>query len=30
MSNLNSKEYKTFEDIKYIKEDGTEIWFAES
>ena len=24
MSNLIAKEYKCFEDIKYIKEDGTE------
>jgi len=28
MSNLIAKEYKCFEDIKYIKEDGTEYWFA--
>ena len=28
MSNLIAKEYKCFEDIKQIKEDGTEYWFA--
>ena len=28
MSNLIAKEYKCFEDIKHIKEDGTEYWFA--
>ena len=28
MSNLIAKEYKCFEDIKNIKEDGTEYWFA--
>jgi DNA-damage-inducible protein D len=28
MSNLNAKEYKTFESIKYIRENGTECWYA--
>ena len=28
MSNLIAKEYKCFEDIKQIKEDGTEYWYA--
>ena len=28
MSNLQAKEYKNFEKIKRIKEDGTEYWFA--
>ena len=28
MSNLIAKEYKCFEDIKHIKEDGIEYWFA--
>ena len=26
MSDLIAKEYKCFEDIKHIKEDGTEYW----
>ena len=28
MSNLQAKEYKSFEDIKRTKEDGTEYWYA--
>lgn len=28
MSNLVAKEYKRFEDIKHIREDGTEFWSA--
>ena len=28
MSNLIAKEYKCFEDIKKIREDGTEYWTA--
>lgn len=28
MSNLNAKEYKCFEDIKTIREDGSEFWSA--
>jgi len=28
MSNLNAKEYKTFEEIKHIGTDGEEFWFA--
>jgi DNA-damage-inducible protein D len=28
MSNLNAKEYKRFEDIKKIRDDGTEYWMA--
>ena len=28
MSNLNAKEYKCFEDIKQIRDDGTEYWLA--
>ena len=28
MSNLIAKEYKCFEDIKTIREDGTEFWYA--
>ena len=28
MSNLKGKEYKQFEDIKYIREDGTEYLYA--
>ena len=28
MSNLKGKEYKQFEDIKHIREDGTEYWYA--
>ncbi len=28
MSNLNAKEYKTFEEIKHIAPDGEEFWFA--
>ena len=28
MSNLNAKEYKTFEEIKHINTDGVEFWFA--
>ena len=26
--NLKAKEYKKFEDIKYIREDGSEYWSA--
>jgi DNA-damage-inducible protein D len=28
MSNLNAKEYKTFEGIKHINTDSVEFWFA--
>ncbi len=28
MSNLKAKEYKKFENIKYIREDGSEYWSA--
>jgi DNA-damage-inducible protein D len=28
MAQLNAKEYKTFENIKHIREDGTEFWYA--
>jgi len=28
MSNLNSEEYKSFEGIKHIRENGTELWYA--
>lgn len=28
MSNLKSKEYKLFEDIKHVREDGSEFWKA--
>ena len=28
MSNLKAKEYKKFEDIKYIRKDGSEYWSA--
>lgn len=28
MSNLIAQEYKRFEDIKSIREDGTEYWSA--
>jgi DNA-damage-inducible protein D len=28
MSELNAKEYKRFEDIKHIRDDGGEYWFA--
>ena len=28
MSKLNAKEYKRFEDIKHIREDGSEYWLA--
>ena len=28
MSKLNAKEYKKFEDIKHIRENGSEYWFA--
>lgn len=28
MSNLIEKEYKCFEDIKHIRDDGTEFWYA--
>ena len=28
MSNLNAEEYKTFESIKHIRENGTEFWHA--
>ena len=26
MSNLKAKEYRRFEDIKYIRKDGSEYW----
>nr|WP_314495902.1 hypothetical protein [uncultured Peptostreptococcus sp.] len=26
--NLKAKEYKKFEDIKYVREDGNEYWSA--
>lgn len=26
--NLKAKEYKKFEDIKYVREDGSEYWSA--
>jgi DNA-damage-inducible protein D len=28
MANLNAEEYKTFESIKHIREDGAEFWYA--
>ena len=28
MPNLKAKEYKKFEDIKYVREDGSEQWSA--
>ena len=28
MSELKAKEYKKFEDIKHIREDGSEFWSA--
>ena len=28
MSNLKAKEYENFENIKIIREDGTEYWSA--
>ena len=28
MSTLNEKEYKCFEDIKNIRDNGTEYWLA--
>lgn len=28
MSNLNAEEYKTFENIKHVRENGTEFWHA--
>ncbi len=28
MSDLNAKEYKTFESIKHVRENGTEFWYA--
>ena len=28
MSNLKAKEYKKFEDIKYVRKDGREYWSA--
>lgn len=28
MSNLKAKEYKKFEDIKYVRKDGSEYWSA--
>ena len=28
MSELKTKEYKLFEDIKHIREDGSEYWLA--
>ncbi|MGS0765379.1 BRO family protein [Syntrophomonas curvata] len=27
MSNLNAEEYKSFESIKHIRENGTEFWY---
>lgn len=26
MSNLKAKEYRRFEDVKYIRKDGSEYW----
>ena len=28
MSNLQAKEYKSFEAIKHVSEDGNEFWYA--
>jgi len=28
MSNLNAEEYKTFESIKHVRDNGTEFWYA--
>ena len=28
MENLQKKEYKSFENIKHIRKDGTEYWYA--
>ncbi len=28
MSNLQAKEYKSFEDIKHLSDDGSEFWYA--
>ena len=28
MPNLKAKEYKKFEDIKYVRKDGSEYWSA--
>ena len=28
LSNLQAEEYKSFEEIKKLKEDGTEYWYA--
>lgn len=28
MTELKAKEYKKFENIKYIREDGSEFWSA--
>jgi len=28
MSNLNAEEYKSFEGIKHVRENGTEFWYA--
>lgn len=28
MPNLNAEEYKTFESIKHVRENGTEFWYA--
>ncbi len=28
MSDLNAKEYKKFEEIKHIRDDGSEYWSA--
>ena len=28
MGELKAKEYKKFEDIKHIREDGSEYWYA--
>lgn len=28
MGELKAKEYKRFEDIKYVREDGSEYWSA--
>lgn len=28
MSNLNAEEYKSFEGIKHVRDNGTEFWYA--
>ena len=28
MAKLNAEEYRTFESIKHISENGTEFWYA--